>query len=139
MIARFFSGFNQMIHQVYVPVFVDAFGTSTGSKSVWMSFMLLCSPLGVTIGYEMSALAITYSNWQRVFFIEACLSLACFFTILFIPARYIEIYEIVQALKQEQSKRFPQRDSGKSGVPEVGGTGEKYFSNLARFDSHQYM
>ena len=82
-------------------MFVDAFGTSSGSKSIWMSMMLLCSPLGVTIGYEMAAVAMMYSDWQHVFIIQSCLSLACFFTIIFIPPKYIEIYEIVQALKIE--------------------------------------
>lgn len=64
VLGRFLSGFNQILHQVYVPVFVDAYGTSTSSKSVWMSFMLLCCPMGVIIGYEMAAIAMYYSTWQ---------------------------------------------------------------------------
>ena len=97
--GRFLSGFNQILHQVYVPVFVDAFGTSNAHKSFWMSFMLLCCPMGVIIGYEMTAVSMNYSTWQQSFVIEACVSMACFVIIIGIPSKYIEIYDIVMVMK----------------------------------------
>ena len=42
----------------------------------------------------------------------------------------------MKAIKRvEQKRRQPEGDSGKQEVPEVGGTGEKYLSNMARLDS----
>lgn len=133
--ARFLSGFNQMLHQVYVPVFVDAYGTSQ-NKSFWMSFMMICPSLGVIMGYELTAFTIFYSNWKVSILAISFVSFLCFVVISMFPSKYIEIHHLISAIKQEEVKRFMDpHNSGKSGIPEVGGTGEKYLSNLARFES----
>ena len=54
-IARFACGFFQTFHTVYMPLYVDTFSKES-CKSVDMSMMLLSSPIGVILGYILSAL-----------------------------------------------------------------------------------
>lgn len=88
--ARFFSGFNQILLCIYLPLYVDTFCANT-SKSYWMSAMLIGAPLGVIIGYLMTAVMQTYYSWQLSFWIQGIMSLFFFVMLLFVPSRYLEI------------------------------------------------
>ena len=52
--ARFFSGFFQVFIIIYKVIFVDTFA-SQSQKPVFMSLILVSPPLGVTVGYLLTA------------------------------------------------------------------------------------
>jgi predicted MFS family arabinose efflux permease len=67
--ARFLSGFNQVFLVIYMPLYVDAFSKKE-LKTTFMSSILLAPPIGVLIGYGLTATTIgLYENWRISFLI----------------------------------------------------------------------
>jgi len=52
---RFFIGFFQVFACIFMPVWADAFANEK-QKSVWLTFLILASPLGVVFGYIMTSI-----------------------------------------------------------------------------------
>ena len=50
---RFLTGFCQIFIVVYYPVWTDTFGPEK-FKSIWLTLMLLASPLGLVLGYAVT-------------------------------------------------------------------------------------
>lgn len=66
--ARFISGLCQCLIFVYLPLFVDTHGDKNAPE--WMSYMLLAPPLGVLIGYTLTATCISCGlTWRHAFLI----------------------------------------------------------------------
>ena len=51
---RFMIGFFQVFSCIYMPVWTDSFANEK-QKAVWLTFLILASPLGVIIGYLMTS------------------------------------------------------------------------------------
>jgi len=108
-----------------------------------MSMMLVGAPLGVIVGYLMAAVLQSYATWKLAFEIQGIISFAYFFVFTVIPSRYLEINKIQLAKKMEDLKRCSykgkrnqiQQLRAEANVPEVGGTGERYSSTHARYES----
>ena len=67
--ARWLSGCNQIFVIIYTPLYIDAF-TTKESKSMWMSNNLLAPPMGVLVGYGITAFTISFlENWRISFII----------------------------------------------------------------------
>ena len=66
--ARFCSGFCQIFNLIYLPVWINTIGDSQ-NISYYMSFFILSTPLGVIIGYILTAVVINESTWQWSFYI----------------------------------------------------------------------
>jgi predicted MFS family arabinose efflux permease len=92
--ARWLSGFNQAFLVVYMPLYIDAF-TSRESKSLWMSNNLLAPPLGVMIGYGITAIIIKFlGNWRISFIIQGFSMGLAFIIILFIPTKFFDLNKV---------------------------------------------
>lgn len=64
--ARFCSGLFQSITLIYMPLFIDTHGKEQAPK--WMSYVLLAPPLGVMIGYGLTATCLLNELfWRRSF------------------------------------------------------------------------
>ena len=110
--ARFFSGFNQIFLTIYLPLYVDTY-SAKGSKSVYMSFILLSPPFGVLLGYSLTAYCITfYESWRLSFIIQGLLMGFSAIILILIPTKYINIDEVSKLRAQHNPD-----------MPETGGSG----------------
>ena len=67
--GRWFSGFNQIFLIIYMPLYIDAFANHN-QKAAWMSSILLAPPVGVLIGYGLTATTVgVYDDWRISFII----------------------------------------------------------------------
>lgn len=93
--TRFMCGFFQIFLVIYLPLFIDTFGT-TITKSMWMSYVLLAPPLGVVIGYGLTGFVLGYDlDWRISFFIQGILMVMSFISIQYVPAKYLNINDVV--------------------------------------------
>lgn len=69
-LMRFTGGFAQVFLIIYKPVFVDTFA-SNSQKSALMSLILVSPPIGVVIGYLLTAIMIehNYGTWRTAFIV----------------------------------------------------------------------
>lgn len=93
---------------------MDTYGSSK-TKPVWLSAMLLSSPLGVIFGYGMTAII---ESWRDSFFIQGMIVSFTSVLMLSVPEHYINIDVVTEAKKKETERRC----KGEM-VPELGGTG----------------
>lgn len=61
--CRFFTGFFQVFVTIYFPVWSDTFAVTERQKTVWLTILLMASPLGVLAGYLLTAYALAYYKW----------------------------------------------------------------------------
>ena len=54
---------------IYFPVWADAFAANDKQKTCWMTVLLLCTPIGVLLGYVLTAYSIQAANWRWAFYI----------------------------------------------------------------------
>ena len=54
---RFFIGFFQVFVVIFMPVWVDAFANEK-QKTIWLTFLILASPLGIVFGYIITSIYI---------------------------------------------------------------------------------
>jgi len=105
-ITRFVCGFFQIFLVIYLPLYIDTFGT-THTKSMWMSYILVAPPVGVVIGYGLTGVVIAYDlDWRISFFIQGVLMALSFFSVVYVPARYLNIDQVIVEQRKEISKRM---------------------------------
>lgn len=51
-----------------MPVWADAMGTEH-QKSIWMTILLLASPLGVVLGYTLTYYMDIHLSWEYSFYV----------------------------------------------------------------------
>lgn len=49
--CRFLTGFFQVFVSIFYPVWADTFGTNEKVKTMWLTLLLLCGPIGTLLGY----------------------------------------------------------------------------------------
>ena len=54
LICRLLSGINQIVFQIYFPVWADTYGSKTQSAK-WISSLLITTPIGGVLGYILCA------------------------------------------------------------------------------------
>jgi MFS family permease len=73
---------------IYCPVWVDQFGPRT-SKTIMMSLLQVTGPLGIVLGYLLTALLIRADiSWTISFVIQAIIYGACSIALFFTPNIY---------------------------------------------------
>jgi MFS family permease len=97
--ARFCSGFCQIFMTIYLPVFINTIGTRE-NVTYYMSFFLLSSPLGVIVGYSMTAVTIQYFSWEMSFYIMAINMGALTIVMSIFDNQYIDIDEMIKQKKK---------------------------------------
>jgi len=84
-----------------MPLFIDTFGTA-GSKPKWMGFMLMSPPLGIMLGYAITAICLSWTDsWRFAFFVLSCLAGTTVGLILLVPNDLINIDGVDTRLKHE--------------------------------------
>lgn len=93
------TGFFQCFVTIFYPVWADAYGTEK-QKSIWLTVLLLASPLGVVLGYTLTFYMQKYLNWEWSFYIQAIAILPCAACFLITPSKYININAAVTYKKE---------------------------------------
>lgn len=89
--GRLVSGFCQIFLTIYIPVYVDCFGTAK-LKPFMMSLILLAAPLGVVFGYGGTGWIIGSGlGWRAAFATLGMISLVSALLLFFVPERYLDI------------------------------------------------
>lgn len=86
-----------------MPVWADAFGTEK-QKSIWLTFLLLGSPVGVITGYILTYYMDMYFTWEWSFYIQAMVLIPCSIVMFLIPHKYLDI-SFTQYFKQKCHER----------------------------------
>ena len=63
---RFLTGVFQVFISIFTPVWADAFG-SEKQKSMWITVLLICAPVGIFIGFTMTSVMNAYGSWEMSF------------------------------------------------------------------------
>ena len=80
-----------------------------------MAFMLLSPPLGVILGYLLTAYLSYTVSWRFAFCLIGVLFLIVVLLISFVPPRYLNINQANQALNFEKKvRKFEQRTSSRN-------------------------
>jgi MFS family permease len=103
-LSRFISGFFQIFMTIYIPLYVDCFG-SRRSKPIMFSLILLAAPLGIVIGYGCTGVLIGNGiSWRYSFLFQGATMAFSAIIVLFVPGRLINIFDC-QALKKAEKNR----------------------------------
>lgn len=89
-VLRAMIGFFQVFVCIFYPVWADAFGNEK-QKSIWLTILLLASPLGVVLGYTLTFYMQKYLTWEWSFYIQAIAILPCVGCFMITPSKYINI------------------------------------------------
>ena len=77
-----------------MPVWADAFANEK-QKSVWLTFLILASPLGVVSGFIMTSVFNAEiegdGGWRYSFYTQCCLLTPMSIGFLFTPLKYLDI------------------------------------------------
>lgn len=76
-----------------MPVWADAFANEK-QKSVWLTFLILASPLGVVFGYIMTSIYVAKfgdEGWRYSFFTQCGLLAPMSLGFLMTPQKYLDI------------------------------------------------
>lgn len=65
-------------------MFIDTFGTKI-NKSFWMSLMLVAPPIGVFMGYVVTAVLVIHADWRRSMIVISLFSGLVAFLITLVP------------------------------------------------------
>ena len=99
---RFITGFFQVFLTIYFPVWADAFGADDKQKTAWMTILLLATPIGVLLGYILTAYSIYLATWRWTFYIQAFGFIPLLLAIFLTPIKYLDL-EALAASKHKKS------------------------------------
>ena len=83
---------------IYGPVWSEAIAPRR-LKSLWISFMLLCCPIGLTIGFAITALFTNHYKWEGSFWTISLFSAFYAFLILLVPSKYFDVNTAIEFKK----------------------------------------
>jgi len=95
-----------------MPVWADAFANEK-QKAVWLTFLILASPLGVIFGYIMTSIYVGQykgsdpnlnENWRWSFYTQCALLTPMSLGFLFTPVKYLDIDRSNQTRDKCQKK-----------------------------------
>ena len=90
LLCRMFTGLFQVFFCIYFPVWADCFGNEK-QKSNWLTYLLIASPLGVIMGYTMTAFFVENIGWRWSFYIQSILLVPSLIGIVLCPSKYFII------------------------------------------------
>lgn len=64
-ITRFVTGVSQVFLLVYYPIWIDKFGGA--KKTMWLTLLQICVPIGIFLGYGMTAIIISFGKPVNLF------------------------------------------------------------------------
>ena len=91
MAIRFMTGFFQVFQSIYFPVWADTFGGTEKQKTMWLTVLILCGPVGVLLGYIVAAAYISNTDWRWAFYTQVAIMIPVIFAILIVPLKYMDL------------------------------------------------
>jgi MFS family permease len=89
---RFFTGFFQVFISIYFPVWADHFGSTEKQKSLWLTGLIAGSPIGVLLGYTITASLVQNGlSWRWALYAQALGFIPTVFAIVLTPYRYFDL------------------------------------------------
>lgn len=67
LLFRLLAGFCQVFMTIFVPVWADAFAPER-TKSIWISILLLCSPVGIFLSMILTPVFQQRASWEWAFY-----------------------------------------------------------------------
>lgn len=101
--CRMCTGLFQVFFCIYFPVWADVFGTEI-QKSQWLTYLLIASPLGVIMGYGMTAVFLDNIGWRWAFYIQSILLLPSMVGIVLIPFEYFDVQGTTRKMREIRNK-----------------------------------
>ena len=95
VIVRGVIGFFQVFVCIYMPVWVDTFG-SESQKTIWLTINMLASPLGVVLGYSLTYYMNISHSWEWSFNIQAVALIPCICCVIVTPSQYLNIEKTIE-------------------------------------------
>lgn len=99
VLIRTATGFFQLFVTIYGPVWADAFAPER-TKTIWLSILLLCAPLGIFLGFSITSAFEAHNSWQWSFISQAILAMLSAVGLFFIPLNYLDANQAT-AFKEE--------------------------------------
>ena len=88
--SRTFTGLFQVFFAIYMPVWANTFGNAS-QQALWMTYLMITSPLGVIMGYLLCGFSSDYISWKWSFYIQSILMLPSFMGLILIPNKYFDV------------------------------------------------
>lgn len=109
LFMRFLTGFFQVFISIYFPVWADTFGGNDKQKTMWLTGLLLCSPVGVLLGYTLCASLVSYGiDWRYSLYIQAFCFIPTILAILVTPLKYFDLEKAIELKKQDGTLKDPE-------------------------------
>jgi MFS family permease len=67
-VTRFITGVCQVFLLVYYPIWIDKFGKD--KKTLWLTLLQICVPLGIFMGYGMTAIILSTGNSVPIYLLS---------------------------------------------------------------------
>lgn len=99
--SRILIGFFKILLMIFIPVWGDAFGDEK-QKSKWMTLYMITAPMGVVIGYSLTAVFMKFSTWYYAFFFEIVLFVPFTLYHLYTPEKYSNLQKGLRNKKQSE-------------------------------------
>jgi len=99
LFLRFLTGIFQVFISIFTPVWADAFG-SDKLKSMWITILLVCSPVGIFIGFTLTSILNNYAKWEFSFYIQGILVVPVAIAIYYQDKKYLNVDEAVAYRKK---------------------------------------
>lgn len=89
---RFCTGFFQVFISIYFPVWADHFGTTEKQKSLWLTGLIAGSPIGVLLGYTITASLVQNGySWRWALYTQSLGFVPVVLAIMLTPYRYFDL------------------------------------------------
>lgn len=117
LFIRFVTGISQVFISIYTPVWADTFG-SEKLKSLWITSLLVCSPLGIFLGFTLTSVMNIQLSWEWSFYIQSVCVIPCLLGLARTDNKYLDIDQ-ANEVRQKCSDRIRSKyeDKDKEEVP----------------------
>lgn len=89
-VSRTFVGIFQVFMTIYFPVWVDLYGKPPRQRTLWMTLLQVCVPLGIVIGYGLAGFLALTVGWKYVFYGQSVLLVPPALIFISIPSCYLK-------------------------------------------------
>lgn len=99
VVCRMCTGLFQVFFCIYFPVWADVYGNDI-QKSTWLTYLLIASPLGVVMGYGLTAAMLENIGWRWAFYTQSFLLLPSLIGIFITPLKYVDVHSTAKVLQK---------------------------------------
>lgn len=111
--SRFVVGFLQVFTCIYFPVWIDIFGPND-RKTIWLTLIQLAVPLGIVVGYILTALLVMQLSWKYAFYLQVVLLTPSGIMFFLYPSKYFvyDFSEEEELITEMDEKDYQSENDG---------------------------